>query len=171
MAELATRWSPIQRTWGWRTSRCVKSSKAQWISTCRKSSSSSARRRAAGRSLRIGPRRTLRKATVRAEAARRLSCGRGPGRRWAGGIHVFAEQPVTLHGFDQSLEFAHRGLCLQYQAGEIFSLAAESVGDPRQIGAGNFKVPTRSLKVFECDLKVIHRVVGFDNDGFELVRN
>ncbi len=51
-------------------------------------------------------------------------------------VHVFAQEPVPLHGFNQSLQFAHRSLRLQDQAGKIFGLVANGIADCRQIGAG-----------------------------------
>ena len=74
-----------------------------------------------------------------------------------------------MHRANQPLQFAHRSLRLQNQTGKIFRLLANGIGDRRQIGAGKLQIATGLLEIVQRDLQFIHRVVGFDEQGLQLL--
>jgi len=77
---------------------------------------------------------------------------------------------VPLHGFDQTLEFTHRGLSLLNQTGKVFGFVGRSIGDFRQALRAGLDVFHRGIQVCHYPLQIAHRLVRPGEEVGRLVR-
>lgn len=84
-------------------------------------------------------------------------------------VHVLSQEPVPLHGFDDSLQFDHRSLRLQDERWNLLCVLIERGAERGQIGAGFLDVAAGGGQVLQRHLQLVHRVVRVGNQGLQAI--